>query len=100
MEASEVVASRHSLANPRCRCSEGIVHDLLGFTQDRVQVVLILKTLRINFVDILGAGGAGGEPTAVGYYLGTPDRCAIPRGRREFGCDRLAGEVGSFNRVG
>src|SRR4029453_6279610 len=46
-----------------------MVHNLLSFAHDSLQMVLILKTLRIDLVDILGAGGSRGEPAGGSPYL-------------------------------
>src|SRR5438128_808891 len=68
-----------------------MVHNLLSFAHDSFQVVLILKTLRIDLIDILGAGGSRGEPAVGSHYLEAADRCAVTWGRSQFGRDRLAG---------
>src|SRR4051812_3986335 len=77
-----------------------MVHNLLSFAHDSLQVVLILKTLRIDLVDILGAGGSGGEPTIGSHYLKAADRRTVTWGRSQFGRDRLAGELRSCDHLG
>ena len=55
-------------------------------------MTLILKALRIDLVDVLGAGGPGREPAVVGHDLQAADRGAVTWGGGQFGGDRLAGE--------
>ena len=76
-----------------------MVYDLLRFAQDSVQVALILEALRVDLVDVLGAGGPGREPAVVCRHFEAADRCAVTWGRSQFGCDRLAGEPLSYNRL-
>ena len=64
----------------------------MRFARDRVQVTFILKALRINFVDVLGAGGPGCEPASISYDLQPADRGAVTWGGGQFGSDLLAGE--------
>ena len=75
-----------------------MVDDLLSFVHDRIEMALILEALRINLVDILGAGRPGGEPSGGSHNLEAADRCAVTWGRSQFGCNRLAGEPISGNR--
>src|SRR5439155_7844592 len=77
-----------------------MVHNLLSFAHDSFQVLLILKSLRIDLVDILGAGGSRGEPAVGSHYLEAADRCAVTWGRSQFGRDRLAGELRSCDHLG
>src|SRR5947208_15406487 len=77
-----------------------MVHNLLSFVHDSFQVVLILKTLRIDLIDILGAGGSRDEPAVGSHYLEAADRCAVTWGRSQFGRDRLAGELRSCDHLG
>ena len=77
-----------------------MVHDLLSFAHDSVQVSLIFEALRIDLVDVLGARGPGREPAVVGHNLEAADRRAVTWGRSQFGCDRLASELRGRNRLG
>src|SRR5262247_562994 len=60
---------------------EGIVYNRLRFVHDRIEVGLVLKTLRIDFVDVLGARGPGGEPTVGSHHFEATNRCAVTRCR-------------------
>src|SRR5215813_5020268 len=60
---------------------EGIVYDRLRFVHDRIEVGLVLKTLRIDFVDVLGARGPGGKPPVGSHHLEATNRCAVTRCR-------------------
>ena len=51
-----------------------------------------LEGLGIDLVDVLGAGGAGGEPRALGRHLEAADRGAVARGRGQLARDRLPGK--------
>src|SRR5689334_15645626 len=55
------------------------VHNFLSFADDRIQVALILEALRINLVNVLGAGGSRGEPAVGSHYLEAADRRTITR---------------------
>ena len=62
-------------------------------------MIFILKALRIDLVDVLGAGRPGREPTIIGHDLQPADRGAVTWGGGQFGCDPLAGERISGNRL-
>ena len=47
------------------RSAQGVGDDLLGFGDDGVQVGLVAEALGVDLVDVLGAGGPGGEPAAL-----------------------------------
>ena len=63
-------------------------------------MTLILEALRIDLIDVLGAGRPGREPAIIGHDLQPADRGAVTWGGSQFGCDRLAGESISGNRCG
>ncbi len=46
---------------------------------------LVFEALRVNLVNILGAGRAGCKPTAVGDHFQAANRRVIARGARQFG---------------
>src|SRR4029077_18095968 len=62
------------------------------FLHDRGQMTLILEALRIDLIDVLGAGSPGREPAIIGHNLQPADRGAVTWGGRQFGCDLLTGE--------
>src|SRR5277367_233391 len=86
-----------SLSGSGMRCAFGgaqcVVHYLTGFTHDCVQMCMALKALRVNFVDVLGAGGAGRKPAAFRDDLQAADGSVIPWRRGQFGGDRLPRQV-------
>ena len=54
----------------------------------------VARTLRIDFVDVLGTGGARGKPAMLCGYLDAADRRAVARRGIAHTDDRLAGEFG------
>src|SRR5690606_12419854 len=78
---------------PRASSSgERLRDDRLRLRDDGVQVVLAAEALRVDLVDVLGAGRARREPAVLGDDLETADRAA--RGRlRQAREDGLAGEA-------
>ena len=75
-------------------CRQCFVDQGLRVLDDAAQVVLALKALGIDLVDILGAGRAGGEPAVRGHHLQPADGRAVARRRGEHARDRLAGQLG------
>src|SRR5579862_5866432 len=71
----------------------GIDHGL-RFGEQRAQVRLVAKALRIDLVDVLGAGGARGEPAVLRGDLETADRRIVSRRLGEHLLDRVAGQGG------
>ena len=59
-----------------------LVHHLLRLADDGVEVRLVLEALRVDLVDVLGAGGPRREPAAGGDDLQAADRrrCCRVRG--------------------
>ena len=72
---------------------ESVIHNLLGFKKDRVQVRPVLETFRVNLVDALRAGRARGEPAAIGGHLQAADRRVVARSVGQLARDRLAREL-------
>src|SRR5205807_2711160 len=73
---------------------------LLGLAHEDLEVALILEALRVDLVDVLGAGGPGGKPSAEGYHLQAVDRRIVARSARELGGDRLAGQRRGLDGLG
>src|SRR5262245_58254079 len=69
------------------RPSECFVHHLLDLVHNRVEVSLIFKALGVDLVDVLRAGGPGGEPAVFGHNLEASDRRVVPWSASQFGCD-------------
>src|SRR5262249_5131547 len=59
---------------------DGVGDDLMRFAKDRVQMLLALKALGVDLVDILGAGRAGGKPAVRRDDLQSANRGAIAGG--------------------
>jgi hypothetical protein len=60
------------LQNPRCQpegaavqLADGVIHDLLCFTDDIVQVCFVFEAFGVDFADVFGAGGPGSKPAAL-----------------------------------
>src|SRR5690349_23734871 len=45
-------------------CAQGVAHDRLCLADDGLQVGLVAEALRVDLVDVLGAGRSGREPAA------------------------------------
>src|SRR5437763_17059342 len=96
---------RYSLAHlvflkHRTRRLERFGYDFLSFLHDRRQMIVILKALRVDLVDVLGAGRPGREPATIGHDLQPADGSAVTRGGGQFGRNALASEGISGNRGG
>src|SRR5262245_51266310 len=66
------------------------MYHLLGLGDDGVQVLLVLKTLRVDLVDMLRTGWPGCKPAAGSHDFEAADRGVVPRGTGQPGGDRLA----------
>ncbi len=56
-------------------------------------MVCAFEAFGVDFVDVFGAGGAGGEPAVFGGYLEAADWGVVARGFGEDGGDGFAGEI-------
>src|SRR5438034_409211 len=74
--------------------------DLLGFGNDPGEVVRATEAFGVDFVDVLGAGGTGGEPAVGGGDFQAADRGVVAWRLRELDGDALAGHFGSPDGVG
>src|SRR5690349_6568016 len=77
-----------------------VADDLLCFVQDCLQVLLVLEAFGVDFVDRLGARRARCEPSIARDDFEAANRGAVPRRAREFGDDRLSGQIRDFDRIG
>ena len=68
------------------------MYHLLGFGDNGVQVLLVLKTLRVDLVDVLRTGRPGCELAAGGHDFKAADWGVVPRGAGQPGGDRLASQ--------
>ena len=82
------------------QCIDCITYDLLSFPHDRVQMILTLEALCVNFINILSAGRTRCEPTAIGHNLETTDWRVVTRGAGKLPSDRLTRELWSCNCFG
>ena len=73
---------------------EGFAYDFLGVGLYLLQMVLTAEAFGVDLVDVLGAGGPGGEPAALGDHLDAADGRAVARGARSASDDLLAGQLG------
>ena len=69
---------------------EGVIHNLLRFRHDRVQVGLVLKALRVDLIDILGSRGPRREPATGRDNLQAANRFVIAGRARKLRDDRLS----------
>src|SRR5215510_6482727 len=65
-----------------------------------MQVVGIAKALRIDLVDLFGAGWSRGEPPVVGHDFDAADRLAVSRRSGQNLSYWLAGEIAGLDRRG
>ena len=73
--------------------SDRLPHDCLGFFLNLLQVIGIAEALRVDFVNVLGAGGTGGEPSVLCDGFDSADRLAVSGRRGQNVLDLLAGEL-------
>src|SRR5271165_2891620 len=81
--------------------AERTKNDLLSLTHDGGEVFGTFKTFRVELIDVLRPGRAGGEPTAHRDDLQAADRCIVARCACKLRRDCFAGEFGgsdSFRR--
>jgi hypothetical protein len=69
-------------------------NDLLSLTHVGGEVFRTFKTFRVELIDVLRPGRAGGEPTARRDDLQAADRCIVARCACKLRRDRFAGEFG------
>src|SRR5262249_4554369 len=65
----------------------------LSLVQDRVQVRLVLETLRIDLVNVLRSGRTRGKPAACRDNFQAADGSVISGSSRQLGSDRLSREA-------
>src|SRR6266487_4283806 len=70
--------------------AEATADNLPGLLDDSFEVGLALETFRIEFVDVLRAGRAGGKPAMLGDHFQAADRGVVPGRACELGEDRFA----------
>src|SRR5438067_8537462 len=71
---------------------QGRRDDRARFFHDAGEVLFAAEALGVDLVHVLGARGAGREPSALGDHLESPDLRAISRRLGEAGADGLAGQ--------
>src|ERR1700691_1096661 len=85
-----------SLSNSR---AESIIHHLLSFTKNRIQMALAFETLRVDLINIFGTGRSRRKPTALRHNSQSADWGIVARGFGQLGSDRLARQVSFLYRV-
>src|SRR5262245_10823719 len=68
------------------------VDEPLGLVHERIEMRLTLEALRVDLVDVFGAGWPRREPSARGHDLQTADSGVVARSSRQLGGDWLARE--------
>src|SRR5271166_4210949 len=79
---------------------QSVVHDLLRFGHDALQMLFVTKTLRVNLVDVFRAGWTGREPAAGRDDLQPADGSAVTWSPGQFGQDRFSRQFRFLNRFG
>src|SRR5262249_54883290 len=72
---------------------QGIAHDRLRRLEDAPQMILSLKALRIDLVDVFRPGRTSREPTALRNHLQTANAGAVARRLGEDALDSLPGQL-------
>src|SRR4029077_2475964 len=72
---------------------QSVIHNSLSLAQNRVQMPLILETLRVDLVNVLRAGRSRGKPAATGDNLQATDRSVVAGSTCQLGDDGLAGQA-------
>ena len=54
-----------SILRDDCRRTQRIVHHLLGFGHNNIQMRVTLEALGVDLIDVLGAGGPNAKPAAL-----------------------------------
>ena len=70
------------------------VHQRLGLRLHLLQVIGALEGLRVDLVDVLGAGRAGGEPGVLRDHLQPADGRSVAGRLGQLGGDGLPGQLG------
>src|SRR5688572_11567583 len=74
--------------------------DLLRLADDALQPLLAVEALRVDLVDVLGAGRPRREPAVLRDDLEPADRRAVAGRLGQHGLDRLAGELVALHLLG
>ena len=85
--------------NAAISLAQGLVYHDGGLVEHLVQSLGGDEGLGVHLVDVLGAGGAGGEPVVLGGDLQTADLGVVARSLGELGGDVLAGQLGGLDVV-
>src|ERR1019366_1700589 len=79
-------------SNGSLRLEQALDHHL-SLLLDDPQVILAAEALRVDLIDLLGAGWTRGEPAIVRRYLDPAKRRAVAGRNGQLGFDRLAVEL-------
>ena len=84
-----------------CPCLRKDAGDnLLGFVLDFMEVVFAQKTFGVDFVDVFGSGGPGGEPAVCCHHFKSADGLAVGGSGSEHRFDFFASQFGGLNLLG
>src|SRR5450756_306939 len=81
-------------------CRQCSPDDGLCFRHDAAQMILSTKALRIDLVDVFGAGRTSREPAALCHHLQPADGSAVARRVGEDSLDFFARQFGELNLLG
>src|SRR5712692_817167 len=74
----------------RLKCSRDRA---LGLLLNLSQMLLAVKTFRVDLVDVLGAGGSCGKPSVFRHHLDAAERLIVAGSRIQRRAHRLAGKL-------
>lgn len=92
--------TNHASRFNRRELGERLIHYLSRFTLNEAKVLLAFEAFGVDFVDVFGAGGAGGEPAVFGAHFEAADGRAVGGRVGELGDDGFASERFSFHLIG
>src|SRR5215472_6239984 len=87
---------RESLSGPGF---ESIAHYFFRLAQNCMEVCFAVKTLRVNFVDVLRAGRPCREPAALCYYFKPANGGLIAWRLGQLGNDGFARQIGFLDTI-
>jgi len=88
-----------SILRDDCRRTQRIVHHLLGFGHNNIQMRVTLEALGVDLIDVLGAGGpTPRQPLSASIFRPRAKKSAAPG--RAVSADRLNFSAGAVERCG
>src|SRR5271155_170785 len=86
------MAYRHR-SSPGSGVTQSLVHHLLGFAYERIQMRLALEALGVDFINVFRSGRAGRKPAASCHNFQAANRSAISWSPAQLSSDWLAGQI-------